>query len=478
LFRPDENYSSIESLLKIDSSEVRTIGIWGMGGIGKTTLAAAIFQKVSSKYEGSCFLENVSEESKRNGLSYTYNRLLSELLGEDLGIYTPKAIPSMAMRRLKCMKAFIVLDDVRTLELLENLIGVGHDCLGAGSRVIVTTRDKHVLTGGGIDKIHQVKEMNSQNSIRLFSLNAFKKILPNEGYEEISNNVVSYAKGNPLALKVLGSFLCTKSKKEWDSALNKLKEIPNAEIQKVLRLSYDELDDTEKNIFLDIACFFKGRGSSISVTKILNACGFFADIGLRNLSDKTLVTITSNNNIQMHDLIAEMGWEIVREESIKNPGERSRLWNAGEICDVLTNNNVRMIYTLTCIPKNMYCIYKTATYHEVLTLILIFIYQGTSAVESICLDMNQITCINLSSKAFTKMPNLRLLAFEDHNRDAKGINYVNLPGGLDFLPNNLRSFGWSAYPLNSLPSNFSPWNLVELHLPYSNLEKLWNGAQV
>ena len=262
----------------------------------------------------------------------------------------------MVMKRLKRMKAFIVLDDVHTLELLENLIGVGHDCLGAGSRVIVTTRDKHVLIGGGINEIHQVKEMNSQNSIRLFSLNAFKKIIPDEGYEEISNNVVSYSKGNPLALKVLGSFLRAKSKKEWDSALNKLKETPNAEIQKVLRLSYDELDDREKDIFLDIACFFKGCGSRSRVTEILNACGFFADIGIRNLLGKALVTITPANDIKMHDLIQEMGRQIVREESIKNPGQRSRLWNAGEIYDVLTNNNVRMIYTLTCFLKTCFYI--------------------------------------------------------------------------------------------------------------------------
>jgi hypothetical protein len=205
----------------------------------------------------------------------------------------------------------------------------------------------------------------------------------------------------------------------------------------------------------------------------------FADIGIRNLLDKALVTITLDNYIQMYDLIQEMGRQIVHEESIKNPGQCNILWNAGKICDVLTNNNVRMIYTLTCIPKNMYLyLYKTAPYQKVQTLILIFIYQRTSAVESICLDIDQIICIYLSFKAFTKKPNLRLLAFEGHNRDVKGINFVHLPGGLDVLPNNLRNFGWKAYPLNSLPSNFSPLNLVELRLPYSNLEKLWNEAYV
>ena len=50
------------------------------------------------------------------------------------------------MKRLKRMKAFIVLDDVHTLELLENLIGVGHDFLGAGGRVIVTKSCWRTLT--------------------------------------------------------------------------------------------------------------------------------------------------------------------------------------------------------------------------------------------------------------------------------------------------------------------------------------------
>lgn len=341
LFISDENYSRIESLIKIGSREVHIIGLWGIGGIGKTTLAAAIFHKVSSQYEASCFLENVTEETKTHGCNYIFNRLLSALLREELGIDTLKVIPSFVMRRLRRMKVFIVLDGLSTSELLKSLIGVGRDGLGAGSKVIVTTRDKDVLLSGGVDEIHEVKEMNFQNSLQLFSLYAFNKNHPKQEYMELSKRVVVYAKGIPLALKVLGSFLHSKSKKEWDNALIKLKEIPNAEIQKVLRLSYDELDDTEKNIFLDIACCFKGDKRT-KITKILDDCGFFPDIGIRNLLDKALITITSHDCIQMHDLIQQMGKEIVREESIRNPGQRSRLWNPKEVYDVLTNNKVRL----------------------------------------------------------------------------------------------------------------------------------------
>jgi hypothetical protein len=254
------------------------------------------------------------------------------------------------------MKSFIVLDDVHTSELLQNLIGVGHCWLGAGSIVIVTIRDKHVLISGGIEKLHQVKKMNSHNSLQLFSLNAFDNVLPKKGYVELSERAIDYAKGNPLALKVLGSFLRCKSEIEWNSALAKLKEIPNAEIDKILRWSYNELDDKEKSIFLDIACFFKGHERE-KITKTLNECGFFADIGIRLLLDKALIRLDFRNCIQMHDLIQEMGKQIVREESLKNPGQRSRLFNPKEVCDVLKNNRVRRDDTLNCLPKHMFSLH-------------------------------------------------------------------------------------------------------------------------
>ncbi|KAL4355831.1 hypothetical protein AHAS_Ahas09G0026000 [Arachis hypogaea] len=440
-FIHDQNYASIESVL-INSQDVRTIGIWGMGGIGKTTIAAAIFQEFSPKYEGSCFLANVREESSRHGLNYIFNRLLSELLHEHVHITTPKIVSSAIIRRLRRKKVFIVLDDVNTSELLENLLGVGQDYLGLGSKVIVTTRDKHVLLSRSVDHIHEVMEMNEENSLKLFSLNAFNRNHPPEnGYWDLSKRALAYARGNPLALKVLGSFLHSKTEKEWDNALTKLKRIPNADIQKVLRLSFNELDDTEKDIFLDIACFFKGEEKE-KVIRILNECGFFADIGIRNLLDKALISIATNKSIQMHDLIQEMGHKIVCEESFKNPGKRSRVWHPDEVCDILEND------------------------------------KGTDAIESIFLDMTQTTDLYISSNAFRKMPNLRLLAFADSigHGERRTNNNLYLPINLE-LPNSLRYIQWDGYPLKSLPSIGWTKNLVEISMPYSNVEKLWDGVQ-
>ncbi|KEH18376.1 TIR-NBS-LRR class disease resistance protein [Medicago truncatula] len=434
-FIPDENYWSVQSLIKFDSTEVQIIGLWGMGGIGKTTLATAMFQRVSFKYDGSCFFEKVTEVSKSHGINYTCNKLLCKLLKEDLDIDTPKLISSMIRRRLKSMKSFIVLDDVHNSELLQNLIGVGHGWLGSGSTVIVTTRDKHVLISGGIKTIYEVKKMNSRNSLRIFSLNAFDKVSPKDGYVELSKRAIDYARGNPLALKVLGSLLRCKSEKEWDCALDKLKKMPNNEIDSIFRMSFNELDKTEQNIFLDIACFFKGQERN-SITKILNECGFFADIGISHLLDKALVRVDSENCIQMHGLIQEMGKQIVREESLKNPGQRSRLCDPEEVYDVLKNN------------------------------------RGSEKVEVIFLDATKYTHLILRSDAFEKMENLRLLAVQDH----KGVKSISLPDGLGLLPENLRYILWDGYPLKTVPLTSSLEMLVELSLKQSHVEKLWNGV--
>ena len=119
--------------------------------------------------------------------------------------------------------------------------------------------------------------------------------------------------------------------------MGKLKESLNPQIHNVLRISYDGLEPNEKEIFLDIACFFKGRDREF-VERILRACDLHVPIGIKILVDKALITL-KGNSFYMHDLLQEMGRQIVREES-KEPGNRSRLWLAKDICRVLRYNTV------------------------------------------------------------------------------------------------------------------------------------------
>lgn len=93
-------------------------------------------------------------------------------------------------------------------------------------------------------------------------------------------------------------------------------------------------------MFLDIACFFKGMDID-EVIEILKNCGDHPQIGVDILIERSLVTVDSmHNKLGMHDLLQEMGRNIVFQESPKDPGRRSRLWYQKDIDQVLTKNKV------------------------------------------------------------------------------------------------------------------------------------------
>ncbi|RVW88931.1 TMV resistance protein N [Vitis vinifera] len=151
---------------------------------------------------------------------------------------------------------------------------------GPRSRIIITTRDKHLLDVHEMDALYEAKKSNHKEAVELFSWHVFKHNHPKEDHETLSNSVVQYVNGLPLGLKVLGCFLFGKTICQWESELHKLDQEPNQEIQIVLKRSYDELDYTQKEIFLDIACFFNGEYKDF-VTRILDACNFYVESGIQ-----------------------------------------------------------------------------------------------------------------------------------------------------------------------------------------------------
>ena len=224
---------------------------------------------------------------------------------------------------------------------VENLLGE-YNWFASGSRVIITTRDKRVLTSLGINhRIFEVEELSECEAHELFIEYAFQTSKYGEDYSELVKQIICYAKGLPLALTVIGSNLCGKNIYEWKSALQKYENIPHKDIQKILKISYDGLEETEKEIFLDIACFFKGYNMG-EVVNILRSCDLYPDDGIGTLIDKCLVTLDYNHNLSMHDLVQQMGRQISQQES-KELQQRSRIWRYNDAHKLLTGN---MVYIL------------------------------------------------------------------------------------------------------------------------------------
>ena len=201
-----------------------------------------------------------------------------------------------------------------------------------------------MLVQHGVHKRYKPEVLNNEDASKLFCLKAFKMEQPKEGYMQLSQEVVKYANGLPLALVTLGSFLVGRTIDEWKSALKSFKKT-KGDIFDILKISYDGLEEMWKEIFLDIACFFRRRKKD-QVIQILENCDFDAIIGISVLVERSLLTVDDGEYLGMHDLLAEMGQKIIRFESGWNLGKQSRLWLTEDLLHVLKNNMVRKMIKL------------------------------------------------------------------------------------------------------------------------------------
>nr|XP_017250730.1 PREDICTED: TMV resistance protein N-like [Daucus carota subsp. sativus] len=211
--------------------------------------------------EGHSFLENIREYSERSdGLVCLQRQLLSDISkGKTPEIKNLNDGISKIKRSLHNRKFLIVLDDVDHIEQLEAISGM-REWFYQGSKIIITTRNVHLLNAYEHCTRYAVKTLNTHDSLELFSWHAFQDSGPSECYIEHSKRIIKQCQGLPLALKVLGASLRGKKVDVWRSAIGKLETILHCDVQKFLQISYDSLqDDHDRHLFLDIACFFTGE---------------------------------------------------------------------------------------------------------------------------------------------------------------------------------------------------------------------------
>uniref|UniRef100_A0A1S4DNW8 TMV resistance protein N-like n=1 Tax=Nicotiana tabacum TaxID=4097 RepID=A0A1S4DNW8_TOBAC len=426
----DSRVKDIELLLQNEcEDEVRMIGIHGVGGIGKTTLAKAIYNQMFRFFDSCCFLSDVRSEAEEFGLVKLQEKLLQQVLKtEDIKVGSVSLGINLIKARLGSKKVLIVLDDVNHKKQLESL--TRERCwFGSGSLIIITTRDERLLCRLQEKERYVAKLLHDNEAMLLFCCHAFDGHFPPQDYVNLARDIIEYSGRLPLALVTLGSHLHGCSVEEWRYELEKLRAIPHHDIQQILKISFDGLDDETQTVFLDIACAFHGV-SEREVIEIFNACGFHAKSAIASLVQKHLLK-KSWDGLVMHDLVRDMGRYIVCMESARDPGKRSRLFIPQEVCDVLQGNN------------------------------------GSENVEVLKVDPETLKGVNLSTKAFEQMKNLRVLI----------INELHISGDFGLLSKKLKWLSWQNCPLKYIPSNFPAENLVVIDMRKSDIQEFQLNLQ-
>ncbi|KAL0760847.1 hypothetical protein Bca101_076997 [Brassica carinata] len=371
LFGIKKRLQQLEEKLDFESDEVtRVIGVVGMPGIGKTTLAKKLMEDWGYMFLHTMFLDDIRAKAR------------------SLGIHSKFAITGM------------------------------------------------------VDETYLVPGMSDEDGFKYFEKHAFTTGSCEPRFMRLAREFVDYSRGHPLALKVLGGELLTKDEAYWVSKLGELAKSPISKtIHNVLRSSYDDLSKHHKDLFLDVACFFRSE-DEYHVSCLLDSSVQGNVSEIRHLADKFLITICCGR-LELNDLMYTFAMGLESQSSSENSASGRRLFNHGEIIAILLNK------------------------------------AKATKVRGIFLDMSDVGKMSLGSDTFKYMGDLRYLKIYNSSFPKDGEATCNLyfRDGLQFQLEEIRYLHWLKFPLKKLPEDFNPKNLIDLNLPYSRIEQVWDGEK-
>ncbi|KAM1701754.1 disease resistance RPP13-like protein 4 [Malus sylvestris] len=254
--------SKIKQWLFEADKGILAIGVVGMGGLGKTTIAQKVFndRKIEERFERRIWV-SVSQKFDEEQIMRSILRNLGDAsVGDDKGELLKKINEYLLGKRY-----LIVMDDVWSLDVTWWLRIYEALPKGNGSSVIITTRIEKVAQKMGVKEArsHWPKCLSKDDSWLLFRKIAFAENGGECMYPELENvgkEIVEKCKGLPLAIKAVGGIMLCKPSRyhEWrriaDHFRDELAENDNS-VMASLQLSYDELPSYLKSCFLCLSLY-------------------------------------------------------------------------------------------------------------------------------------------------------------------------------------------------------------------------------
>ncbi|XP_022641643.1 probable disease resistance protein At1g12280 [Vigna radiata var. radiata] len=346
-YHSSQNYISFKSrklkfeelfnALKDDNNYM--VGLQGMGGTGKTTLAKEVGKELK---KSKCFNQVIDTTISNTPDIKKIQDDIAGPLGLSLKGYTESERPRKLMDRLtNGDKILVILDDVWGDISFEE-IGIPFKDNHKNCRILVTTRDIRVCNKMECEKIIQLDILPEEEGWILFQKHAALSDKSSKSILDIGRKISKECKGLPIAIVVIARSLKGQTrKKEWDLALKSLQKsmhIPGddenwSEVYTCLKYSYDNMKNkTAKNLFLLCSLFREDEEIPEELlVRLAIGAGLVEQIDVdynydvyRNevivakykLIDSCLLLNEEFESVKMHDLVREMALSIANKEIV------------------------------------------------------------------------------------------------------------------------------------------------------------------
>ncbi|KAK5834118.1 hypothetical protein PVK06_017992 [Gossypium arboreum] len=312
--------------------EVSKIGVWGMGGVGKTTIMKHIHNDLlkQQRFERVIWV-TISKEFNVMKLQDNIARALKskDYLDKEEDKLRRAAILSEMLKNAG--KHVLILDDVWDKVSLEE-VGIPEPSGSNGCKLVLTTRSEHVCKYMGC-KVIKVKPLSEEEALILFLNKVGPNIVQNPTIMPTLKLVVKECAGLPLTIVVVaGTMKGEDNPHIWKNALKELKErigkVEGVEVEVIERLkfSFDHLKDGKvKDCFL--YCVLYPENFEIEKDELIECWieeGFIDDMGtrqemknkgitiLKKLEDNCLLENFKVEKVKMHDAVRDMALSITR----------------------------------------------------------------------------------------------------------------------------------------------------------------------